>query len=154
VIQTPVRARSTRDSIEPMIADAANDHDESDTIVIDPDEQHSSVLDDHADDHLDLSGSDDSIDAHMLELAKRRFGISAFRPGQALAIRNVLAGIDTLAIMPTGAGKSLCYQLPALELEGVTLVVSPLIALMKDQHDKLAELDIDVLRLDSTLSPA
>ena len=61
-----------------------------------------------------------------------------FRPGQALAIRNVLAGIDTLAIMPTGAGKSLCYQLPALELDGVTLVVSPLIALMKDQHDKLA----------------
>jgi ATP-dependent DNA helicase RecQ len=89
----------------------------------------------------------------MLELGKRRFGISAFRPGQALAIRNVLAGIDTLAIMPTGAGKSLCYQLPALELDGVTLVVSPLIALMKDQHDKLAELNIEVLRLDSTLSP-
>jgi ATP-dependent DNA helicase RecQ len=121
-------------------------------VVVDPDEQ-PSVLDDHADDHLDLSGSADSIDAHMLELGKRRFGISQFRPGQALAIRNVLAGIDTLAIMPTGAGKSLCYQLPALELPGVTLVVSPLIALMKDQHDKLAELDIDVLRLDSTLSP-
>ena len=65
----------------------------------------------------------------------------------------MLAGIDTLAIMPTGAGKSLCYQLPALELDGVTLVVSPLIALMKDQHDKLAELNIEVLRLDSTLSP-
>jgi len=94
-----------------------------------------------------------AIDARMLDLGKRRFGISAFRPGQALAIRNVLAGIDTLAIMPTGAGKSLCYQLPALELDGVTLVVSPLIALMKDQHDKLAELDIEVLRLDSTLSP-
>ena len=94
-----------------------------------------------------------ATDARMLELGKRRFGISAFRPGQALAIRNVLAGIDTLAIMPTGAGKSLCYQLPALELDGVTLVVSPLIALMKDQHDKLAELGIEVLRLDSTLSP-
>jgi ATP-dependent DNA helicase RecQ len=89
----------------------------------------------------------------MLELGQRRFGISTFRPGQALAIRNVLAGIDTLAIMPTGAGKSLCYQLPALELTGVTLVVSPLIALMKDQYDKLDHLHIEVLRLDSTLSP-
>jgi ATP-dependent DNA helicase RecQ len=64
-----------------------------------------------------------------------------------------MAGIDTLAIMPTGAGKSLCYQLPALELTGVTLVVSPLIALMKDQHDKLVELGIDVVRLDSTVTP-
>src|SRR5213076_2768750 len=94
-----------------------------------------------------------ATDTRMIALAKRRFGISAFRPGQALAIRNVLAGIDTLAIMPTGAGKSLCYQLPALELPGVTLVVSPLIALMKDQYDKLDQLDIEVLRLDSTLSP-
>ena len=52
-------------------------------------------------------------------------------------MNSALAGINTLAIMPTGAGKSLCYQLPALELPGVTLVVSPLIALMKDQYDKL-----------------
>jgi ATP-dependent DNA helicase RecQ len=89
----------------------------------------------------------------MLALGAARFGISAFRPGQALAIRNVLAGTDTLAIMPTGGGKSLCYQLPALELPGITLVVSPLIALMKDQHDKLEHLGIDVLRLDSTLTP-
>jgi ATP-dependent DNA helicase RecQ len=94
-----------------------------------------------------------TVDAHMLTVGARWFGISAFRPGQALAIRNVIAGIDTLAIMPTGAGKSLCYQLPALELPGVTLVVSPLIALMKDQHDKLDQLGIEVLRLDSTLSP-
>jgi ATP-dependent DNA helicase RecQ len=92
------------------------------------------------------------VDAKMLEIARRRFGLSGFRPGQALAIRNVLAGIDTLAIMPTGAGKSLCYQLPALELQGVTLVVSPLIALMKDQTDKLDHLGIEVLRIDSTLS--
>ncbi|WP_428263870.1 RecQ family ATP-dependent DNA helicase [Haliangium sp.] len=89
----------------------------------------------------------------MLALARDRFGIDEFRPGQALAIRNVLAGTDTLAIMPTGGGKSLCYQLPALALSGVTLVVSPLIALMKDQHDKLDQLGIEVLRLDSTLSP-
>ena len=101
----------------------------------------------------DADADDRRTDARMLELGRRRFGISAFRPGQALAIRNVLAGIDTLAIMPTGAGKSLCYQLPALELDGVTLVVSPLIALMKDQHDKLEQLNIEVLRLDSTLSP-
>jgi ATP-dependent DNA helicase RecQ len=94
-----------------------------------------------------------TVDAHMLALGARWFGISAFRPGQALAVRNVMAGIDTLAIMPTGAGKSLCYQLPALEMAGVTLVVSPLIALMKDQHDKLDQLGIEVLRLDSTLSP-
>jgi ATP-dependent DNA helicase RecQ len=156
-------ARGTRDNIvqlapeevAPMIAaqlEARHDHEDTDTVVVDTDD-HGAPLEDHHDDHLDLSGSADSIDAHMLELGKRRFGISAFRPGQALAIRNVLAGIDTLAIMPTGAGKSLCYQLPALELPGVTLVVSPLIALMKDQHDKLAELDIEVLRLDSTLSP-
>ncbi len=95
----------------------------------------------------------DDVDDRMLALASRRFGIHSFRPGQALTIRNVLAGIDTLAIMPTGAGKSLCYQLPALELPGITLVVSPLIALMKDQHDKLVELGIEVIRLDSTLAP-
>jgi ATP-dependent DNA helicase RecQ len=153
-------ARGTRDHVqspveeedEESLAVAVGVTEDTDTVVVDPHDDHASVLEDHTDE-LDLSGDDDSIDAHMLELGKRRFGIHAFRPGQALAIRNVLAGIDTLAIMPTGAGKSLCYQLPALELKGVTLVVSPLIALMKDQHDKLAELDMDVLRLDSTLSP-
>ena len=94
-----------------------------------------------------------SLDQRLLEVGAQWFGISSFRPGQALAIRNVIAGIDTLAVMPTGAGKSLCYQLPALQLDGVTLVVSPLIALMKDQHDKLDQRGIDVLRLDSTLTP-
>ncbi len=133
-----------------VITVAVEAEDSSDTVVVDVEE---AIAAEELHDHVDLDADDDSIDAHMLELGKRRFGISAFRPGQALAIRNVLAGIDTLAIMPTGAGKSLCYQLPALELPGVTLVVSPLIALMKDQHDKLAELDIEVLRLDSTLSP-
>ena len=93
------------------------------------------------------------ITHRMLALGRKRFGIEQFRPGQALAIANVLAAVDTLAIMPTGGGKSLCYQLPALELDGITLVVSPLIALMKDQHDKLEHLGLEVLRLDSTLSP-
>jgi len=97
--------------------------------------------------------TEEQINARMIALATKWFGITSFRPGQALAIRNVLAGIDTLAIMPTGGGKSLCYQLPALVLDGITLVVSPLIALMKDQYDKLEQLHLEVLRLDSTLTP-
>ncbi|HEY4182477.1 MAG TPA: ATP-dependent DNA helicase RecQ [Kofleriaceae bacterium] len=145
----PTLGRGTRDRLEPLALDQigrAVPHVELDDEVSEP----LVVLDEE----IDLShGAPEVIDAHMLEIAQRRFGLSAFRPGQALAIRNVLAGIDTLAIMPTGAGKSLCYQLPALELPGVTLVVSPLIALMKDQYDKLDHLHMEVLRLDSTLSP-
>src|SRR5438093_1512585 len=100
-----------------------------------------------------LAVSADGSNNPLLDRARARFGISAFRPGQELTIRNVLDGTDTLAIMPTGGGKSLCYQLPALELPGTTLVVSPLIALMKDQYDKLEVLGVEVLRLDSTLGP-
>src|ERR1044071_5937504 len=65
------------------------------------------------------------------------FGLDKLRPGQAEVIRSVLEGENTLAIMPTGAGKSLCYQLPALHIPGTTVIVSPLISLMKDQVDKL-----------------
>lgn len=72
-----------------------------------------------------------------LEQGLARFGLSEFRPGQRDVIETVLAGKDCLCIMPTGGGKSLCYQLPAILLDGVTLVVSPLIALMKDQVDSL-----------------
>ena len=74
------------------------------------------------------------------ELTRRlreHFGFRRFRPGQEKAVRAALEGRDTLVIMPTGSGKSLCFQLPALELEGTTVVVSPLIALMKDQADAL-----------------
>lgn len=69
------------------------------------------------------------------------FGLESLRPGQREIIESVLRGEDVLAIMPTGAGKSLCYQLPALQLEGITIVVSPLISLMKDQTDKLLGID-------------
>jgi len=67
-------------------------------------------------------------------------------------ILSVLDGQDTLALMPTGAGKSLCYQLPALHLEGTTVVVSPLISLMKDQADKLLELGLDAVEMNSTIT--
>ena len=69
---------------------------------------------------------------------KSGFGFSSFRPGQEAAIRAVLEGKDALIVMPTGSGKSLCFQLPAMLSEGTMIVVSPLIALMKDQVDALS----------------
>jgi ATP-dependent DNA helicase RecQ len=80
------------------------------------------------------------------------FGFDEFLPGQREVVENLVAGRSALAVFPTGGGKSLCYQLPALLLEGVTLVVSPLIALMKDQIDALQRRGIAAARLDSTLS--
>src|SRR5438309_2952873 len=80
------------------------------------------------------------------------FGFAHFRPGQADVIAHVLAGDSAAAVFPTGAGKSLCYQLPALLLPGLTVVISPLIALMKDQIDQLRERGIAAERMDSTLS--
>jgi ATP-dependent DNA helicase RecQ len=88
-----------------------------------------------------------------LELAlHRRFGLRAFRPGQREAALAVLEGRDLVAVMPTGAGKSLCFQLPALLLEGTTVVVSPLIALMKDQVDGLRARGIAAAALHSGLA--
>ena len=84
---------------------------------------------------------------------QEKFGFDKFYPGQEDVVSRVLRGQDTLAILATGAGKSLTYQLPALLLEGTTIVVSPLIALMKDQLDMLRERNItDVVALNSTLS--
>lgn len=80
------------------------------------------------------------------------FGIEKLRPGQREIIEYVLRGEDVLAIMPTGAGKSLCYQLPALQIEGMTIVVSPLISLMKDQTDKLSEIGLEAANLNSSVS--
>jgi ATP-dependent DNA helicase RecQ len=82
------------------------------------------------------------------------FGLERLRVGQQDVIERVLAGLTTLAIMPTGAGKSLCYQLPALLIEGRTLVVSPLIALMKDQCDKLVQQGVAAVEINSALATA
>ena len=83
-----------------------------------------------------------------------RFGHAAFRPGQERAVESVLNGRDTLVILPTGGGKSLCYQVPALLLDGLTVVVSPLISLMKDQVDALVAKGIPATFINSSLSSA
>lgn len=83
------------------------------------------------------------------KVLKKVFGYSTFRPGQKETIEKVLAGENVLAVMPTGAGKSLCYQIPALINEGVTLVISPLISLMKDQIDSLHQNGIGAAALNS-----
>ena len=83
---------------------------------------------------------------------RERFGLAAFRPGQEEVVREILAGRDALVIRPTGSGKSLVFQLPALLLPGLTIVVSPLISLMKDQTDKLEELGIGAVTINSSLT--
>jgi ATP-dependent DNA helicase RecQ len=88
----------------------------------------------------------------MLDLLRREFGLRHFRPGQEQIMRAVLEGRDTLAVLPTGGGKSLTYQLPSLLLEGLTVVVSPLIALIRDQFEKLRAQGIETVRLDSSLT--
>ena len=87
------------------------------------------------------------------EVLKRYFGYDAFRPGQGEVVRALLEGRDALCVMPTGAGKSLCYQVPALLLKGVTLVVSPLISLMKDQVAALNQAGVRAAYLNSSLTP-
>jgi ATP-dependent DNA helicase RecQ len=95
------------------------------------------------------------MDPHMPDLAaaqetlRSTFGFEDFRPGQGAIIETVLAGADVLAIMPTGSGKSLCYQLPALLRDGLTVVVSPLIALMRNQVAQLKGYGIAAASLNS-----
>lgn len=88
---------------------------------------------------------------NITDLLKTHWGFSSFRPGQEEIVSSILAGRDTLALMPTGGGKSLCFQLPALALPGTTLVISPLIALMKDQVDGLQARGIEASFINSSL---
>jgi ATP-dependent DNA helicase RecQ len=103
-------------------------------------------------------GSVTGVNELTLERAEatlhEKFGFAAFRPGQERAVRAVLEGRDTLVILPTGGGKSLCYQVPALLLPGLTVVVSPLISLMKDQVDALVARGLPATFVNSTLSSA
>ena len=84
---------------------------------------------------------------------REHFGFRRFRPGQEKVVRAALSGRDSLALMPTGSGKSLCFQLPGLVMEGSTVVISPLIALMKDQTESLAEKGIGAVAFNSTMAP-
>ncbi len=87
------------------------------------------------------------------EALKTFFGYDSYRPGQEAMVRRILEGGDVLGIMPTGAGKSLCYQLPALVLPGITLVISPLIALMRDQVTQLVAMGVKGAYINSSLTP-
>lgn len=92
-----------------------------------------------------------ALSPRLQRLLRTTFGLPSLREGQRAVIERVLSGRDTLAVMPTGAGKSLCYQLPALALGGRTVVVSPLIALMKDQCDKLSALGLAAVSVHAAL---
>ncbi|MFH1744692.1 MAG: ATP-dependent DNA helicase RecQ [bacterium] len=90
----------------------------------------------------------------IMDLLKIHYGFKSFRPGQEKVIDNILAGKSSVVIMPTGGGKSLCFQLPALVLDGVTIVISPLISLMKDQVDSLEKIGIPATFINSSIMPA
>ncbi|MDU1279100.1 MAG: DNA helicase RecQ [Clostridium sp.] len=87
-----------------------------------------------------------------LEILEKYYGYKSFRRGQENIINSILSGNDVLAIMPTGGGKSICYQIPALLLDGVTIVISPLISLMKDQVDAIKEMGIESTYINSSLT--
>src|SRR5271167_2801623 len=93
-----------------------------------------------------------SAETDLLTLLRRYWGYSTFRPLQERIVGSLLAGRDTCVVMPTGGGKSLCYQLPAVVSGGTAVVISPLIALMQDQAAQLAQMGIPAAVLNSTLS--
>src|SRR5262245_22267711 len=95
---------------------------------------------------------DEPLNDDLERLLLDRFGFRSFRPGQHEIVAHAARGGDALVVMPTGAGKSVCYQLPALARGGLAVVVSPLIALMKDQVDGLVELGIRATFLNSSLA--
>lgn len=92
------------------------------------------------------------LSSNNLEVVKQIFGIEEFRASQERIILGTLAGEHSLVLMPTGTGKSLCYQIPALVLNGLTVVLSPLIALMQDQVAKLQTLGVDAIFINSSLT--
>ncbi len=100
-----------------------------------------------------MNGDRQVWDAELYEALKRYFGFDSFRPLQEDIVRDVLADRDVFALLPTGGGKSLCYQLPAVVGQGLTVVVSPLIALMQDQVEALTEAGIAATMLNSSLAP-
>jgi len=95
----------------------------------------------------------DQMELQIRKAMKRYFGYDEYKPGQEAVVKSILQGRDTVGVMPTGGGKSLCYQLPALLLPGLTLVISPLIALMKDQVDALNDQGIAASFINSSLEP-
>ena len=100
-----------------------------------------------------MPASQHSLD-ELRQVIERHWGYRAFRPLQEKAMQAALDGRDSLVVMPTGGGKSLCYQAPAVLRGGTTVVVSPLIALMKDQVDSLKACGVPAVQIDSSLSSA
>ncbi len=99
-----------------------------------------------------IEPQNNSIPDRFYSLLREIWGFESLRPSQQAAIESILEGRDTLVVMPTGGGKSLCYQAPAIFKGGMTIVVSPLIALMKDQVDSLKQVGVNAIRIDSTLT--
>lgn len=97
--------------------------------------------------------SADSVDPRALEALNRYFGYDSFRPGQSGIVSAILAGHDVLGVMPTGAGKSICYQIPVAILPGVAIVISPLISLMRDQVDALNDVGLPAAFINTTQTP-
>ena len=109
--------------------------------------------------NADISGNTDVMNgtggaaARALAALKRYFGYDSFRPGQEGLVETIMSGRDVLGVMPTGAGKSVCYQIPAALLPGVTIVVSPLISLMRDQVDALNDAGLNAAYINTTQDP-